>query len=802
VATGDFNGDGNPDLVITDDAFGTVKVSVLLGNGDGTFRPAVDYTVGGQPSSVAVGDFNNDGKLDVVVGCGSNLVSLLLGNGDGTFQKHRDFATGSGTILSLAVGDFNGDGNLDIVTANGSNLVFDTVSILLGRGNGTFQNHVDYTVGAQANFVIVADFNNDGKLDLAVTNSCGGDPYCRSGQGSVSILLGNGDGTFQPQMDFAVKGYNAGSVAAGDFNGDGNLDLAVVDVGTSGSAVGIWLGNGDGTFREEGEYATADYGFFVKAGDFNRDGKVDLVVAAYATSTVSVLLGNGDGTFQPHHDYGCGYGPESVAVADFNKDGKVDFAVANFDDSTTGILLGNGDGTFQAREDYQTGRAPFSIATGDFNGDGKLDLVTANWFGSLPGYTNQGTVSVLLGVGDGSFPSRMDYGAGYNPGAVVVGDFNRDGRPDLGVVNYCGSDPNCDGPGSVSILLGNGDGTFQAHMDYPVGKGSAWAAVADFNRDGIPDLAVTNGGDNTVSILLGNGDGTFQPPVNYATAAGPAGVAVGDFNGDGAADLAVADFGNQYGATVSILLGNGDGTFRGEVAYATGLAPLGVAVGDFNRDGRVDLVVADSGSSSVSILLGNGDGTFQPHVDYAAGRVPYGVAVANLKRDGVADLVVAGYFDVGVAVLLGNGDGTFKPYAEFETEGYPQTVAIGDFNRDGQPDVAVANSGSVGGHTLSVLLNATGTRMDLTSAPNPSHLGDAVTFTARVEASVRGAGLPTGTVTFRTDDDKRTAKLADGAATYTTSKLTVGKHRVIAYYSGDSQFAPRDSKPITQRVLP
>jgi hypothetical protein len=211
------------------------------------------------------------------------------------------------------------------------------------------------------------------------------------------------------------------------------------------------------------------------------------------------------------------------------------------------------------------------------------------------------------------------------------------------------------------------------------------------------------------------------------------------------------------------------------------------------------LAATDAYGTAVNVLLGNGDGTFKTARAFPTGNYPNSVAVGDINGDGKPDLVVTSSFDNTASVFLGNGDGTFRPRVDNVTGNFPEYATLGDFNSDGRPDLAVGNGYSA---TVSVFLNATGTRMTLTSEPNPSDLGDAVTFTAKVAASVKGAGMPKGTVTFQTDHDKVTVKLVDGVATYTTSKLTVGKHHVIAHYDGDSQFAPRDSRPITQRVLP
>ena len=459
VAVGDFNGDGMLDLAVTNEADGTV--SVLLGNGDGTFRSSVNFTVGTSPLSVAVGDLNRDGILDLVVanaGTYPNFtdssVSILLGNGDGTFQTAQSYAAGSDPD-SVAIGDLNGDGIPDLVVANA----------------GTYQN--SYT------------------------------------DSSVSILLGNGDGTFQAAQKYKA-GNNPQCVALGDFNGDGILDLVVANYGTypnyTDSSVSILLGNGDGTFQTAQKYKTGPQLDSVAVRDFNGDGILDLAVANSGDGgipgVVNVLLGNGDGTFQAAQDYPAFQGGV-LAVGDFNGDGKLDLAVAGGD---VYILLGNGDGTFQAAQSYADSSFPQSIAVGDFNGDGNLDLALA--------LNVANTVGVLLGRGDGSFPAAPAVPAGNNPSSLAVADLNGDGFLDLAVANQTE-------PGTVSILLGNGDGTFQAAQSYAAGSNPVSVAIGDFNGDGIPDLVVANAGDNTVSILLGNSDGTFQAAENYAAGSGP-----------------------------------------------------------------------------------------------------------------------------------------------------------------------------------------------------------------------------------------------------------------------------------------
>ncbi len=605
-----------------------------------------------------------------------------------SFLAPRSYDDAGSRPSSVAVGDFNGDGIQDLVVANQGtppNYTDGSVSILLGTGDGTFQPAHTFAAGSLPNSVVVGDFNGDGTPDLAVADE---------NTNTVSVLLGNGDGSFQPARTFAA-GSQPFSVAVGDFNGDGIQDLAIAD--PSSNTVSILLGTGDGTFQPATTFAAGSGPESVAVGDFNGDGIPDLAVANDSINHVSVLLGNGDGSFQPATTFAAGSGPNSLAVGDFNGDGILDLAVTNNRSNDVSVLLGTGDGSFQPAMNYAVGERLDSAAVGDFNGDGIPDLVMANT-SVLMGVPN---VSVLLGNGDGSFQPATTFATGPGPISVAVGDFNGDNIPDL-VVAHSG-DPNGNRSG-VTVLLGTGDGSFQTPRTYNVGMQFYSVAVGDFNGDGTPDLAAAGYIANLtggVSVLLGNGDGTFQPAQTFAAGIGPNSVAVGDFNGDGIPDLAVAD-GGVFGqsSVVSVLLGNGDGTFQPARSFAVGSGPVWVVVGDFNGDGIPDLAVANYASNTVSVLLGNGDGSFQPAHTLAAGSGPESVTVGDFNGDGIQDLIVADDGG-GVSVLLGNGDGSFQPARTFAVGSQPQAVAVGDFNGDGIPDLAVANFGS---NNMSVLL--------------------------------------------------------------------------------------------------
>jgi hypothetical protein len=364
-----------------------------------------------------------------------------------------------------------------------------------------------------------------------------------------------------------------------------------------------------------------------------------------------------------------------------------------------------------AGTDYLTGSRSQAVASVDLNGDGKLDLVVAN--------LDSATVSIFLGDGSGGFSAHVDFATGLYPNALVIRDFNGDGKPDLALAN---------GSGTVSILLGNGDGSFQPHVDYPVGPASFALAVGDFNGDGKLDLAVANNNSNqsgTVSVLLGNGDGTFQPHVDYPVGMGPYSVAVGDFNRDGKLDLVVANY--PFVFTVSVLLGNGDGTFQPQVTYPVGRQPISVAVADLNGDGKLDLAVADFTDGFVSVLLGNGDGTFQPSVEYPTGAVPSSIIIGDFNGDGKLDLATSNYAPGGynvppgfINILLGKGDGTFQAPVAFVAGPNPATVAVADFNNDGALDFVTGSVPGPGSPTFSVLLQVPGVSLSSNLLTFPS----------------------------------------------------------------------------------
>jgi CSLREA domain-containing protein len=814
IVTGDFTGDGHLDLAVISSHAGTYSkgvVSVLLSNGDGTFAPPVTYAVGTNPSALVAGDFTGDGHLDLAVAnSADNTVSVLLSNGDGTFARQVTYAVGQDP-KALVEGDFTGDGHLDLAVVNNSS---NTVSVLLGKGDGTFAHQVTYAVGNSPQGIVAADLSGDGRLDLAVTNQS----QSLSKPGSVSVLLGNGDGTFQNQVTYAV-GIGPKAIVAGNFDGNGRLDLAVseTDVETGAGELSVLLNNGDGTFAPQVTYklgvqaqgmvasdftgdghldlaVTSAFGYVsvllgngdgtfrapitaavggtlgaIVAGDFIGDGRIDLAVAVSGadlnlpTSGVSLLLGEGDGTFLPLSGplgNAVGAAPNAIVAGDFTGHGEIDLAITNQSGNSVSMLLGNGDGTFEPQVTYAVGTTPVGFVAADLNGDGRLDLAVTN--------SGDNTVSVLLGKGDGTFEPQVTYAVGPNPGDIVAGDFTGDGRTDLVV---------SDGDGT-QILLGNGDGTFKSARTIAPGTGGSLVA-ADFTGDGRIDLAVAGGGDNgTVSVLLGKGDGTFAPPVTYAIGNNPLAILAGDWSGDGRIDLAVANLGQVLisPGSLSVLLGNGDGTFAPGVTYNLSENPTGIVAGDFTGDGHLDLAVTSQdyyGAQGVfpiystTMLLGNGDGTFAPQVTVTSQNHDWGTAIAaaDFIGDGHLDLAIVEFTSSTVSVLLGDGDGTFTDPNQLATTRHA-TPLVPDLSGDGTADVLVVDSagnilyrqgipGQPGSFLPPVTVNPSNPSRDIAWLPNTSQgpvlasvdaQDDAISFYAYRDGSfVKLSGsLPTG----------------------------------------------------------
>jgi hypothetical protein len=418
---------------------------------------------------------------------------------------------------------------LGIITSVGLTPNFGTVLL---ADTLSFLPKVDYPVGSYPGNMQISDINRDSKLDLATASTT------IDGNYTASILLGKGDGSFQPKVDYITSGYTS-AVRIGDLNRDGKPDL--VTASWFGSRVSALLGNGNGTFKARVDYP-ASGPYDAEISDLNHDGKPDLVTVSNG-GTVSVLLGKGNGTFKTKVDYPTGSGPQAMQIGDLNHDGDSDLVTANSMANTVSILLGNGNGTFQAKVDYSTDSSPITMQIVDVNRDGKPDLITRNYGGH--------TVSVLLGKGDGTFQTKVDYPTGsggpgtMQPGTMQIGDLNRDGKPDLVTVN------NID---TVSVLLGKGDGTFQAKVDYPTSNNPQTMQISDMNRDGKPDLVIVNNIDtaSTVSVLLGKGNGTFQAKVDYPAGNYASKVQIGDLNRDGKPDLISMNINN-----VSVLLNNG-----------------------------------------------------------------------------------------------------------------------------------------------------------------------------------------------------------------------------------------------------
>jgi hypothetical protein len=567
-----------------------------------------------------------------------------------------------------------------------------------------------FPAGEQPQAVVAADFNGDGKVDLAAANWFSAD---------VSILLSLGNGEFEPEQRVTFIGQPTW-IAAGDFDVDGKIDLVVND---SANSISILHGVGDGSFLYNpfvDLYPVGDGPQFVAVADLNLDGFPDLAVPNLFSDSIAVFLGKGDGTFQPATYFNAGTGPNSLAVVDFNEDGFPDL-VATTQAYEGVILFGHGDGLFDAPLPLGGGTRGYFVISDDFNGDGHPDLavsdyfltqasvligdghggvlsrvvvggfpLTASWLGSAD-FDGDGapdlatSFGVAFGHGDGEFDPLVPYKE--LPAGNTIADFDADGFPDLAAGNDQFN-------GGVIVLLNDRRGRLGARL-YPTDNRAGILAKGDFTGDGQIDLAAANFFADFIVILPGRADGTFAPEIDVPAATGIRPFVAGDFDGDGRPDLA---YSVVPGSTVSVLRGLGNGSFQPPVQTDVGTAPTGLVTGDFNADGRTDLVIFRNDAAVVWVLLGKPDGTFEgtrPIGWVAPPGTPVtiaAVAVGDLDDDGVQDMVVALPALENVTVLLGHGDGTFAVGGNYGAGDHIASLAVGDLNGDGKADVAVGHA--------------------------------------------------------------------------------------------------------------
>jgi hypothetical protein len=645
LALADLNGDGELDAAVTNSTSGSI--SILRGGGNGNFRQPVSYPAGADPTSIVAGDFNADGALDlaVVSASVSGRVSVLLNNGAAEFPSARSYSIGH-FGLTITAGDLNGDTHLDLVAA-GYKLRYDAIeegyfvansgiSVLLNRGDGVFQLGESYP-GLSPGDVTLGNFDGDTDLDLALANTS---DYNADGwfvDGTVEIRRGNGDGTFGAATSIELVNTPS-AIEAADLDIDGDLDVvAPGDGGLDHGGVNILLGNGDGVFATPMVFPDGDSAVAVAVHELTGDGLPDL---AFANSSgnfglVTVLPGVGGGAVEAVDAIPSGDIPHAVATGDLNSDGIVDVVTANhqFGSRDITIMIGTGGGNFRPPRHIKAGQQPMDVVIAHLNGDPHPDLVVANY--------NIHGVAILLGLGNGVFAAPATYSTGKPVYAATPGDFDNDGDLDLAVLSFGTLD------GRVSVLLGNGDGTFVHGGAFGTLKSPIRIASGDLSGDGRRDVVTLS--TDGVAVFLGNGDGTFQTPVAYGYISWQTDLELADFDGDHRPDVAVSTEINK----VMILRNNGDGTLAAPVPAATGTSALALIAGDFNNDGAIDLAT-DSGGFSVSVLMGNGNGSFQAPFHHITDVGLGAIATADLNGDGFLDLVTT-HLD-SVAILPNAAD--------------------------------------------------------------------------------------------------------------------------------------------------
>ncbi len=811
---------------------------------------------------------------------GLYVVSSTLAKGTyfptGAFSTDYSLTVfGFSTASAVTTADLNKDGNGDLVVTNSVLTTSGSVSVLLGNADGTFQTAVSYPMAGQGTIAaVIDDVNGDGKLDIIAVSSALGSSGGVAQQ--ISVLLGKGDGTFQAAQSFTVPAlpgstteYSTpiGNLITADLRGSGEKDL-ITDNGE------VFLGNGDGTFTGVATPAfpyqvdsSSSTGPYLAAGDLNKDGKLDLVVG---NGIISTYFGNGDGTFAAGATYASIGNYGEVTVSDLDGDGNPDIYnglanggvyVGDGDDPNLAYaLMGYGDGTF-AGAPYVPGTGVYSAYTGtnmgDVNGDGLPDLIA---LGSYSDNVQNSTFTVYLGSKKGIFTPGAKItlpvstvlngttiiGSNASIQGYAVGDLNGDGKADLMFITSGSSSLSYSGL-IYWTALSNGDGTFATPVPHempqlaPPGDNDASTQTIS----GVQLAPLTKGGKASIlfsfyediyttqnvylrgfMVLPGNGDGTFGTPAityTYNSTTAPSNLtslphvaAVADFNNDGKEDLltmasnGVYNSDGDFNSDVELYLGNGDGTFGASKTVNTATSISSTAgpcvVEDFNKDGKLDLACpgADANANpELAISLGNGDGTFAAPaimpltgaVGSTSGGIEGGIAAADFDGDGNVDIALF-VFNSYSGIFYGKGDGTFtsvnsgsglvpKDLINLAAGG---TSIAADLNGDGKADILAGSTVLLNDYGLTSPALASSTTSLGVSASAIS-VGASVTLTATVSGATGSTGTPTGTVTFYDGTTVLGARtLTAGVATYSTIGLPVGSDSLTAVYGGDSNF--------------
>lgn len=634
--------------------------------------------VDSQPHSIAFGDFDNDQRIDLVVAnSGANTIGIFLAQINQTFAEQKIYDTGSGSFpYSVAVSDFNRDNNLDIALANyGRN----SIGILRGNGDGTFQSQIEFSLtNSRPLFIHVGEFNNDHRMDIVVANY---------GTNSIGVLLGSGDGNFTSQKSYFIAfDSTPWALTVADFNQDRYLDVAVVNYGTDN--IVILLGNGRGSFINRQTYTTLSKSnpTSIVVADFNRDSHFDLAVANNGTGCIGIFYGYGNGTFQSQMTLSTGEksSPQYLTIGDFDNDNTTDLVILDAANNQLHILPGYGNGTFGEMSTYDGApqSQPFSLVVSDFNNDNQSDIAVVNYG------TNTALILTNYSMKKSTRITNYFVGDSRRISSVVVSDLNKDHIPDI--VFW--------GDGSTLILYGLDDGTFdrESMQTLTVELDSSYTRIADLNNDTNMDIVFTDTYGNSIDVLLGRDNGTFSDVMKYSTGdqSQPVWLTLGDLNNDQRLDIVYV---NAHTANVEIFLGNGDGTFGNITidSVINSTNPNLVEIEDLNNDTYSDLIVAD-GNGLINIYVGNKNGTlsFLTACSVDVSSSPDYIVLADVNNDKHLDMVVVNLVVSNIGVFLGYGNGTFHVQTIYSVEPLftPFSVVVVDANNDGILDITATNA--------------------------------------------------------------------------------------------------------------